>query len=99
MTTNAQHTPWDSRIHDILDIPTRERNIAEAGDLEEDLLRRDGYLLAKAEDADLLAAAEWVKRWAKEHPWQGLYDASNYNDGVGMLTALDAAIAKAKGEA
>ena len=50
-------TPYDARIAEIRAMHPNRRLISHNGDLEEDLLRREGYLQAKADDAALLEAA------------------------------------------
>ena len=85
MTTKVQHTPYDAEIAVTRGEYTRASLIS----------TRDGYRRAKAEDADLLAAAE-----------QAIHDledmSSNpYAKGLRRIVAgnLRAAIAKARREA
>jgi len=70
MTTNAQHTPWDNRIatveKDTKGMKGTERHINQML-LTEMRFLAEGWRQAKAEDADLLAAAEAVLEFFIEY--------------------------------
>ena len=89
MTTNAQHTPYTERIAELIS----QRRVARSKYLDDALAaaqcRQEGSLRAKAEDADLLAADEAaLNKLLSPDP----HDAF-------VVAQLQAAIAKAKGEA
>ena len=107
MTTNTQHTPYDAAYQ-------ANQNEESGWSRETDQRLRGariGYLRAKAEDADLLAAAEALEALAKKM-WYVLreYDlaseiighgeeAAGHEDGlVSLFEDAQAAIAKYKGD-
>ena len=94
MTTQKQQpTPYDA------DIAKEEENRGSVGYLEYLRGARMGHLLAKAEDADLLAAAEAAEQIAAlaEFPSDEWLAAGRRMAGLG--STLRAAIAKANGVA
>lgn len=101
MTTQTQRTPYDAEIERLGQLPISSKT----GDRRSDRLMflaaqrhmRDGYLAAKAEDSDLLAACELVLSFAEKQPWTGLGDSKGY--GVDLPARLRAAISKARREA
>ena len=108
MTINVQHTPtpWtvDETSYSDVDGHIKIRAAdhawvacAHVTDRRGEATANAAFIVLACNSYDeLLAAAERIQRWAQEYPWTGLGDATGYDEGVGMLAELQAAITKAK---